>query len=244
MPKLDELNLDPKAAPDVDMENLPEEFGDFTSPPYPGSYTFQLPHELDFEPYKVKIDDKEVERVRVNFDNAHPLLVVAATPENVDEVGKMITMYRIGNAEYSFTRKGEKVTTSEMAHLLKGAFGQNLPKGATNQQYAAALDAVAGQMFGCEVQWESYCNPDKKRWIMGKDEKRAEDTVAGCGRRYAQSGYTKGDGTVVYDIPKETGEGDIGEFFADEFPCQCGGLVRARARLKRYGPVVIRPTAG
>ena len=151
MAKLDDLTLDPDAKPDVDMENLPEEFGDFSAPPYPGNYTFQLPHELDFESFKATVlGKKDTERIRVNFDSAHPLLVMAATPENADEVGKMITMYRISNAEFEFTKGGEKVRASEMAFLLKGGLKGDVPKNASNLDWAQALNAKAGEMFGAE----------------------------------------------------------------------------------------------
>ena len=248
MAKLDDLSFDPKAGPNVDMENLPEEFADFGPPPYPGLYTFQLPYELDFEPFKATVlGVKDQERVRVNFDAAHPLMVVAATPENAEEVGKMITMYRISNSEYEMTRKGEKVTHSEMAHLLKGAFKETgLKPGMSNKAWAEALNRHAGETFGAKVEWEAYCNPDKRRWVVDAETgARSEDNADGCSRRYAQSGYKKGDGTEVLDIPKEVGVDDAGvstrELFAWEFSCVCGAALRVRPRVRQYGPVSIQP---
>jgi hypothetical protein len=256
MSKLEQLQVD-NAAPQVSFESLPDEGMGLIDPPYPGAYTFQLPGEFDWDNLLANIKDAEgkvvqekAPRIKTIFDVAHPLTIAAATPENEEYIGKAVN-YQISNAEFTYGK--DKVYTSEMGWLLKNGLGVTLPDGSGNLAYAQELEKKAGAKFGGDIEWGSYCNPDKPRYIL--DEATGgtrQDTKTGCGRRYAQEAW-KDTGAIPRhpNLPEAQllqmeNSGDQAQItqaielrekagkFTVEFRCTCGAMVRCFPRIRRY----------
>lgn len=252
MARLDEISAKFTAAdaPEVDMENMPEESSGFRPTPFPGDYGFQLPAEMDYEDREVKAKDKEgniindpttntpkmLKRLVTLFGDGHELKILDAAPENQDFVGDTLK-YRCGNAEYRYGK--DKILASEMGFLLR-ALNETLAKGATNIQWAQAIAKHSLGKFRATIEWDAHCNPERKRFVFDEAQsKNVEDSMMGCGRRYGQRAYVKGDGTKVIQIPQgpeAQPDGSIIDRFKSDILCECGATVRCFPRLKKYRP--------
>lgn len=249
MARLDEIaaKFTVDDAPEVDMETMPEESAGFRPTPYPGEYAFQLPGEMDYEERIVDAKDvegnkitgsdgqfKKNKRLVTVFGDGHELKLLEATPENQDFVGESLK-YRVANAEYRYGK--EKALVSEMGFLLR-SLGEVLPKGADNIAWAKAIAKHALGRFRATVEWDAFCDAEKKRYIYDEQQgKNIEDSMAGCGQRYGQRAYTKADGTKVVQIPKVNEaqpDGSFIERFSETISCGCGAAVRCFPRLKKY----------
>ena len=198
---------------DLDFDQLPEEFGPFVPPLYPGPYRFQLPSDLS-EIWD-KFDTDEGERVVAIFRDDTALTVTQS--KNGEHNNEPLNV-RISNRQRP--RGRDKVPASDMDFLLRALNHGSRPR--TNPQYVQALMEHAGQEFGAEVEWSAYCNPNKDIYIE-TEEGRAEqqEGTPGCGQSHYQQ-----------DIPKENG------IYQDRFPCKnCGALVRAWPNLVRFKSV-------
>lgn len=261
MSKLEKLS-DLDKAPEVQFGSMPDEGMGLIDPPYPGAYKIRLPADLNWEPMKSKLKKGEgfveVARIRASFDAGHPLTIVEATPENKEYVGRTISFYSISNAEFAYG-KDERLT-SEMAWILKNAFNIDLPDNATNLHYGQAFETCAGKNFGCDLEWSSFCNPDKPRYIYDEATGQSkQDTKAGCEMRYQLEAWKETQAiprNPVYqqqyltdylkqltdsNVPAEQAQAQIDELkaksgkFAAEFKCsKCGALLRCFPRLRRY----------
>lgn len=252
MAKLDEImqKFTAADAPEVDMENMPEESAGFRATPHPGDYAFQLPADMDYEDKEVKAlkdkegnvpkdpegNDKMVRRLVVLFGEGHELKILEATPENQDFVGETIR-YRAANTEYRYGK--DKDPVCELGFLLRALKG-TIPKGATNVDWAKAIAKHALARFRATIEWDGHCNDQRKRFVYDVQQgKNIEDSLMGCAQRFGQRAYTKGDGTKVIQIPQvpETQpDGKIIQRFSDTIGCKCGASVRCFPRLKQYRP--------
>ncbi|MHC4733102.1 MAG: hypothetical protein ACYTDW_01405 [Planctomycetota bacterium] len=262
MSKLDKLS-DLDQAPQVSFGVMPDEGMGLVDPPYPGAYKVRLPAELNWEPMKSNLRrgdaaPVEVARIRASFDAGHPLTIVETTPENKEYIGTTISFYSISNAEFEYGK--DNALTSEMAWLLKNGFNVELPDSATNLQYGQALEQQVGKTFGCDLEWSSYCNPEKPRYIYDDATGQSkQDTKAGCGVRYQLEAWKDTQAiprNPVYNeeylasylkqlveakVPEDQAQAQIEDLrsksgkFAAEFKCsKCGALLRCFPRLRRY----------
>lgn len=248
MARLDEISSKFSAddVPEVDMENMPEESAGFRPTPYPGDYAFQLPGEMDYDERTIKIKDlegivknpdgtdKTGLRLVTLFGDGHELKIIEATPENQDFVGEVVK-YRVSNSEFRYGK--DKVPVSEMGFLLR-ALGEKVPKGATNVDWAKAIAKYTLHNFRATIEWDAFCDSERKRYVWDEQQsKNIEDTMAGCGQRYGQRAYTKGDGTKVmqiYKVQEVQPDGSILERFSESMSCPCGAAVRCFPRLRNY----------
>jgi len=247
MAHLDDLvtAFSPEDAPDVDMANMPDEISAPKPAPYPGRYTLQLPPEFNFEPFEASKppeveggEKRKVKRLRVVFDDSHPITIVASAPLNTDWIGHNVTGVRISNNEYP--SGDEKLMVSELGFLLKKGFGEILPARAGSVEYARALVTHANQKFGADIEWSAFCDPDRKRYIYDeKSGRNVEDQTAGCGQRWAQNTFTKRDGTTTKQIRMEVVEigGQSVQRFAEHFRCDCLASLRCFPRLRNFDAV-------
>ena len=242
MAKLDELRnaFSPEDAPDVDMATMPDEISGTKPAPYPGRYTFQLPPEFNFEPFEAEKGEegqrKKVKRLRVVFDDSHPLTIVRASALNLDWIGHAVKI-RVSNNEYP--SGDDKLMVSELGFLLKKGLGEILPAKAGNFEYAQAIASHANQKFDADVEWSAFCDTTRKRYVYDETQQRnVEDPEhMGCGQRWAQNAFTKKDGTHTKQIRLEVVEidGVAQQRFAETFVCDCGAALRCFPKLRNYG---------
>ena len=260
MSKLEKL-ADLDKAPEVQFGSMPDEGMGLIDSPYPGAYKIRLPADLNWESVKSKLykgdSFTEVARIRAAFDAGHPLTIVEATPENKEYVGKTFN-YSISNSEFKYGK--EERLTSEMAWILKNGFNIELAENSTNRQYGQAFEACAGKNFGADLEWSSFCNPDKLRYIYDKESGQSkQDTKAGCEMRYQLEAWKETlaiPRNAVYTeeyltsylkqltdsgVPADQAQAQVQDLryrsgkFASEFTCsKCEALLRCFPRLRRY----------
>lgn len=206
---LDELGLKDEALPTQNLADIPE-FGGFTPPPQPGPYRFRLPQDLSHQ-FDL-IDSPKGQRVKVVFDQDHPLLIVQALDKN-----DLNTPFqtRLSNVERKRGKDGPEV--SDLDYLDKALGHQTRAK--SNKEAAQRVVAAAGKEFAADITYSWGCSEDRDIYV--KDAAGATVKVEGqkgCGARYYQGKHIQkgADGKYPYEIQ-----------------CQCGALVRAFANLDR-----------
>jgi hypothetical protein len=210
------LKDEPLPTAGQDLDDLPI-FGGFTPPPPPGSYRFQLPSDLSAVWDLFDTPDKQPpQRVRLNFDRDHPLLIIQS-PKGLSNQEPFET--RLTNNERG-RGKDKAVTASDLDYLLRGLGDKVKPK--TNREYMQKVTAHAGQQFSADLRYSWRCSKDRD--IRAKDAQGQVQVIEGkkgCGESYYQEDVQKNpDGSVPYEIT-----------------CgQCGALLRAFANLDNIRP--------
>lgn len=206
---LQELGLKDEKLPEQDLADLPE-FGRFTPPPQPGSYRFKTPS--DFSQLFDLVDSQKGQRIKIVFDQEHPLLIVQAT--NTQYLNEPFQT-RLSNVERQRGKDGPEV--SDLDYLLR-AFGEtSRPK--SNKEYAQKLVGHAGKEFSADITYSWGCSDEREIYVkdaMGANQK--VEGQMGCGRKYYQGKNVAklADGTFPYEIT-----------------CECGASIRAFANLDR-----------
>lgn len=211
---------------------VPRQFGEGRTNPYPGKYGFQLPHNIDevYDRVETKVRDKEVERINANFDSGHPI-VILATPSGEEHNQGSTFETRVSNVERARDKEKTKFV-SDLYYLLVEGLGHDesdlrkklaaakAKKSNPNVVWAEALNTHAGETFGARVVWSARCREDATRYIE-VDGRSVEDPDGekGCGWK----GYMR-------DIPKEEGR------YLERFLCpQCEvASLRAFANLEGF----------
>lgn len=212
---LQDLGLKDEALPHSgqSLADLPE-FGTWAPPPQPGPYRFQLPRDLSaiYDVFDVK---DRGQRIRVQFDREHPLLITQSLGGKSN--GQPFET-RISNLERNRGKKGSGVVASDFDYLLRGLGERQTPQG--NRGYIQALQQHAGQEFGADLTYSWMCS--EERDIRTRDEHGATQVVEGtkgCGAKYYQQDVDKQpDGSVPYEISC----------------AKCGALLRAFANLENF----------
>lgn len=201
----------------VDVNNLPEQRGDFAPPPQPGDFLFELsPLTLDnFD----KVDGKEYgERVKVHFDETAPLVIRQSLGGEYDGTPFQTTITNIP------MKRGKKDDTnapiaSDWDYLNVALKEAARPK--SNLDYANKLMQKAGtraQFLG-RLEWSWRCNPNKNIYMVNEQGQNQEMDQLGCGTKTYQKDVAKVDGK-----------------FPERITCQCGASVRAFANIRTFKP--------
>lgn len=197
---------------EVDFDNLPKQGAWEPPPPAAKGYRFQIPATLDvtcFEP----IDHAEYgPRVRVKFDNEHPLVVTQAPPPYHEEYVNTPFATQLSNVPRA--RGKAKVLASDVDYLLQALGEKARPKSV--RDYVATLIKYAGASFTADLEYSWSCNAERSIWVEDGNGGQTEvPETKGCGRKYYQQGVPKVDGKVPFRIT-----------------CECGASVRAFANLQ------------
>lgn len=222
MPGLNDLKPT-KLKDDVpSFDALPEERGSFTPPPQPGSYRFKLPAVINN--FDVFDAGEFGERMVHKFEDEHPLLIVQSPGKKHD--GEAFST-RLDNRPRP--RGKEKVLVSDLDYLLRAKGVTKKPD--SNKAYGQALQALAGQEFGADVEWSWGCNKRRAARFVFDDGsvQRLEDpesTLDGD-----DAGFKAGCGKYTYqgDVQKVEGEYPL----VIDCP-ECNARVRAFANLRNF----------
>ncbi len=207
---LNDLNLVDDEINDVDFGNMPEG-GGFPPPPQPGTYEFTLPKEFTGKMFENK-PTPDGARVVVHFEDDKQLRMADGRS------------FRTQITNVARKRNKEGAKASDLGLLLKNALGETVqPK--SNIEYAKALAKHGGKKFLADVELSGRCSPDREIYKDGKKQ----PGVKGCGTEFRMDAYTKKDGTVVYQIPRD------GDKWATDFECpKCKAIIRAFPNLNRF----------
>lgn len=199
-----------------ELDDLPT-FGGFTPPPPPGAYRFQLPSDMSAVWDLFDVPDKQPpQRVRLNFDRDHPLLIVQS-PKGLSNGEPFET--RLTNNERG-RGKDKAVVASDLDYLLRGLGDKQKP--GNNRGYMQKVSAHAGQQFSADLRYSWRCSKDRDvRARDGAGQVQVIEGKKGCGESFYQEDVPKAaDGSVPYEIT-----------------CgQCGALLRAFANLDNIRP--------
>jgi len=230
MAKMNDLGLRDDATDIGDPDQVPEQMQPPAPTPQPGRYEFRLPENLAEAWARVDalIGDRPVERVQIQFDSEHPL-VISWDPRSSDLVGQRMDN-RISNVERKRGKDGPLV--SDMFYLLRDGLGAQLRPTMKNSEWIAALNQYAGRFFGGDVELQASCNP--KAPIRGTDNQPVEGTH-GCGQRYYNADIPRIDG--IYQVRFTCG----GQIEERDFQAggvlvkrQCGSILRAFPQIARF----------
>ena len=221
----------------TNYENIPEQRGANVPLIQPGDFLLELPKNIELawaEPFNTNVGDEQVERVAVQFDPEHPLVIVAA-PVLVREadpsiIGQMVRV-RVANNERNRARRGDPpALVSDMHYLLfEGLDFSGKPE--ENLDWILAMNQQAGKRFVAALTWSSYCSEKKTRYIDDGQGGSTEDPdkTKGCGSRYYQSQLAR----------------DESGFYLERFVCsgqiqieggttECGAALRCFPNLERF----------
>lgn len=201
-----------------DYNEIPEEFGQRTPPPQPGTYVFKLPEDLTsvWEPFEANINGEQKQRIRAVLRDEHALIMSGNGREN-EPFGAYIS-----GAERP--RGKERTPVSDLTYLVR-CFGE---KPRTPKEHATALIKHGGESFRADVEWSAYCNPKKDAYFEVKETdddgnevivtKQVEGTQ-GCSENYYQQ-----------DIPR-----DEHGLYQQRFTCgKCGASLMAFPSLRNF----------
>lgn len=200
-----------------------KETGSYLPMLQPGVYEFETPSDMNI-PWDTIEKEGQPTRVQVQFDENHPLKIVAGT--DAARVGEPYTT-RVSNVPRERTFGGEKVKINDLQYLLKKLGEKVLPK--TNREYLLALQKYGGRRFRSAVSVSWSCNPNRdiRMWIPDpadptgqKGERKEVAGQKGCGTRCYPDGKTNG-------VPK----GPDGKY-PEEIICpKCHALLRGFSNL-------------
>lgn len=207
---------------DVDVESMPEEFGNRTPPPQPGSgYVVELPAiSLDDEGWSVEESENEGSYPVYTFDpraqskdeegneidrTPNGLKLLSGPDPNLSE-GQEIRV-RLSARPRTFTdRGGVQQKVSQMAYLIRAILGPVSLKNAI--EYADALVQCGGKRVKVDIDWTARCAPDRAKYGIDPDtgEAGVMEGEVGCGQRYGTRARTiKGGaaaGEKILQVPK------------------------------------------
>src|SRR5215471_8764161 len=199
-----------------ELDDLPI-FGGFTPPPPPGAYRFELPKDVSAIYDLFDVPDKQPpQRVRVNFDRDHPLLIVQS-PKGLSNGEPFET--RLTNNERG-RGKDKAVVASDLDYLLRALGDKTKPR--TNREYMQKVSTHGGKQFGADLRYSWRCSKDRDIRVKdGNGQVQVVEGKKGCGASFYQEDVPKGaNGEVPYEITC----GD------------CGALLRAFANLDNLRP--------
>ena len=204
---------------EVDYENIPEQRTGGAPNLPPGRYIFELPKNLD-EAWIVRETGKG-QRVALESDRDHPIVIAQVLKSQDEPLIGEVWRGSISNAERNRARKGEpERLVSDMTYLLRDGLGDQEAKPKSNKEFIAALNKHAGARFAADVEWSTYCNKEKTRYIEVEEQAVEDpDGTRGCGTNYYQS-----------SIPR-----DEQGYYKERFSCKCGASLRAFTGLTRFG---------
>lgn len=222
MSDINALELHEEDAPEVDVTGeLPSQFGSFSRPPQPGTYTFKLPAK------EVLAKAFDVEDRNDNGSIIRVVKVDFSGPAKLQVLGGGTFETRLST--YGVPRGKDKIKVSDITYLLQ-ALGHDKPvKGHKGQ--ALALVEHGGEYFDADVNWFAGCKEDKDIYVQTEEGTKKQEGKKGCGAQYAPETYTTKNNVTVMSIPKD----EHGEF-ADRFECRCGASVRVFASLRNFQP--------
>lgn len=236
MPKLSDLGLtNEQVGENIDYGSIPDQMGAFAPLPQPGTYRFKFPTKLDdlWEVFDHPNGQPPGKRIRANFDDSHPLLIIQSPGGEKD--GEPFTT-RISNAERPRGKKTDPVrpNVSDMDYVLRDVFAQTAkPKDregriGTNPAYAQTfMQLAAGQEMTADVEWNWFCNPKKNIYVSnGQGGFQEVQGQVGCNTTYYQGDVDK--------IPSNPDDPNSPKVFPERVGCQCGASVRAFANLTRF----------
>ena len=210
MTSLNDLKLSNDKLEGASFDDIPENIGQaYPDLLQPGTYRFQLPARLNWEPMT---SEKYGDRLNAVFEG-EAALVVAQSPGGTRDGEEFRS--RISNIPRERTR--ERILVSDMALLLRALGETKTPK--TNREFGQALERYAGKTFSASVEWSYQCNPKKPAYFEDGNGgyAPAEDQRPGCGSRQYQRDVVKVNGQQPERAPCNNPE--------------CGASVRAFANL-------------
>ena len=234
MAKLNALN---KQASEVDMANVPEQFGDFAPPPQPvkAHYTFQLPRfgeDTDWYEYPAA---EGRQRLLLNFGGnrekpgAVDSLIIAESPIG-EGVGDPVR-WRLTTEERKFGSGDGQSPVSPAHYLMKESFGED-PTGWSSTDFALAFIRHSMGRFRAQVVWTSYCNPENDRYVFDEAQNKSvkDEGNKGCGQRWGLTERTnKNTGEITGKIPQD----EAGRWLS-RFNCACGAYLSVFTELRNF----------
>lgn len=194
----------------VDVTNLPAQMGQSEPPPQPGPFRFALPATLTLANFDVIAADKtkgQGDRVKVQFNDQAPLLIVQAHAQAADRVN---TPFKTSLTNTPRKRGKKDDINAPMAsdwdYLNQGLAHAQRPVG--NRGYVQQLltDAGAQKQFGADIEWSWSCNEERDaRFPDGQGGTRemplpTGGNQKGCGERYYQQDVDKVNGMFPLNI--------------------------------------------
>lgn len=193
--------LDPTVLPpDIEMEDIPDEYEGAPPPPQPQRFVLQLPADLSncWEILECKVQDPakpndpsaqiplsafagdDGKRVALRFDGTDVLQIVGQTAQKQAQrsyIGEPLYS-RISFRERNRAKKNEpQVLVSDMIYLIKALYAAELeagsvklPRRGDNNAVVNLLVAAAGRRFSAEWEWSAYCNPKRQSQILINNE--------------------------------------------------------------------------
>jgi len=212
MAKWQELGFTDTQLP-IDTKNLPDQ---------PGAGFAPLPQPSDdlilvLPSYEVM--EGAWDKVMSSSGEVYPLLVLADDARLTTLDG---TRVRARFSALPRTVAGK--TASDLHFLLVGGFGHTAPIPTAASLYQAVM-SHAGSKFRARHGWTANCNSNANIYDENGEQISGKH---GCGRRYADRGYKKRDGTEVFPIPQVEGK------FAERFSCKCGAVLRAFSQFDNF----------
>lgn len=211
------------ALDDGNVQSLDDlrETGSFLPMLQPGAYEFETPADMNL-PWDLVEKEGQPQRVQVQFDDDHPLKIVAGP--DAKRVGEPYTT-RVSNVPRERKFGGETVKINDFQYLLKKLGHKDVPR--TNREYLLALQKYGGRRFRSAVSVSWSCNPNRdiRVWVPdpadpSKGERKEIVGQKGCGERYYPDGRKNG-------VPK----GPDG-LYPEEIICvKCHALLRGFSNL-------------
>jgi len=232
MADINALGLRDDATDVGDPSKVPEQFQAPAPTPQPGRYEFRLPDNLSqaWNRMDAVIDQKPVERVQIEFDSEHALII--SWDASGELVGQRMDC-RISNLERKRGKDGPSV--SDLFYLLREGLGASLNPKMKNSEWIGLMNHYAGRFFGGDVELQASCNPNKP--IRGADNQPILDTK-GCGQRYYNADVPRVSG--IYQIRFTCG-GTVEERDFKQggllVKRQCGAVLRAFPQIARFRKV-------
>jgi hypothetical protein len=179
-----------------DLDDLPV-FGGFTPPPPAGAYRFRLPQDLSAVWDLIDVPDKTPpQRVRINFDRDHPLLITQS-PQGKFNNEPFET--RLTNNERG-RGKGRAVIASDLDYLLRALGEKSKPR--SNREYMQLMQRHAGKEFGADIRYRWNCSRDRDVRVRdAQGQLQVIEGKKGCGESFYQEDVSKlPNGEVPYEI--------------------------------------------
>lgn len=182
------LELKPEPIPEQ-LDDTPKERGAWLPPLPPGDYEFRMP--MNVAQLWGKFVYENTEYVYVSFDKDSPLVVVATAPGqeaymNYTWQGVVNNMPKDRRTKREKDAGNPPVMVSDMLYLIRAFDPEARPS--MNNQYAEALSAHAGGVFGASNEWKAACKKGETKWLAGADGRIVEDPLKGkgCGKTVFQ----------------------------------------------------------
>lgn len=224
---LTDLRDEPVAEGPANWEDIPEQRGAFAPLPQPGTFSFELPANIDDAYGKVPESlvasfNLKGDRAEVRFDAEHPLVIVESRDgkyngQNFDT--------SVNTVEKNRAPKGSpEVKVPDMIYLLQALGETDLPKLGESKKMLTLLSKYAKQRFTAEIEWRASSKSTKVRYIYDAEGKVVEDPEKknGSGKKWYQSQIPRGEG------------GEYLERFGDPQPDGSVEAIRCFASLSNF----------